>query len=284
MIDLHCHSTVSDGALEPEQVVALAAQNGCSLLALTDHDHLGGIARARAAAQTHGIRLVSGVEISVSWQGRTLHIVGLDFDETDADLNALLARVRSGRIERMREMAAKLQRRGIHGVFEGAMALAAANPDMVSRTHLADFLVQQGHAASKQQAFTRYIGEGKPGYVRHQWAELEEAVSTVKAAGGLTVIAHPMRYQLSATAKRRLCETFVALGGNGIEVHSGRSDANDRANYTLLANRFGLLASCGSDFHRPHDYSGGTLGACPELPTNCTPIWQAFRLPCVRNL
>lgn len=278
MIDLHCHSTVSDGALTPEQVVALAAQNGCTTLALTDHDHTGGIAPARAAAQAHGIRIISGVEISVTWHGRTLHIVGLDFDETDAALQNLLSRVRSGRIDRMRQMAEKLAKKGIAGAFEGAMSLAA-NPEMVSRTHLAEFLVQTGHARTKQQAFTRHIGEGKSAHVRHQWADLDETVAAICGAGGIAVIAHPMRYGLSATAKRRLCEEFAALGGRAIEVHSGNCTLNDRLNYTLLANRFGLFGSCGSDFHRLGDYSGGTLGNCPPLPEHCTPVWTAFRQP-----
>lgn len=278
MIDLHCHSTVSDGTLTPGQVAALAAQNGCTLLALTDHDHTGGLAAARAAAAQHGIRFVSGVEISVSWHGRTLHIVGLDFDEHNPTLQNLLARVRSGRVERMRAMADKLAAKGIGGAFEGAMALAA-NPDMVSRTHLAEFLVAQGHVRNKQQAFTRYIGEGKPAYIRHRWADLDETVAALCGAGGLAVIAHPMRYGLSATAKRRLCEEFAALGGQGIEIHSGRCTLNDRLNYAQLAERFGLLASCGSDFHRPNDYSGGILGSCPPLPEHCTPIWTAFRQP-----
>ena len=276
MIDLHCHSTISDGALSPTEVVRLAKQNGCTMLALTDHDHTGGLAEARAEAVQCGIRLINGVEISVTWRGRSVHIVGLDFDEHNTALQTLLAQVRQGRVARLAAMAEKLAKKGISGAYEGALALAA-NPEMVSRTHLAEFLIQNGHVRNKQQAFTKYLGDGKPAAVAHEWATLAEAVAAITGAGGLAIIAHPMRYGFSATAKRNLFEAFKALGGDGIEVHSGNSEKNDRLNYALLAERFGLMASCGSDFHRPGDYSGGTLGTCPELPPNCKPVWANFQ-------
>ncbi|WP_373747418.1 PHP domain-containing protein [Neisseria dentiae] len=276
MIDLHCHSNISDGLLSPAEVVRLAHANGCTLLALTDHDHTGGLAEARAEAQKCGIRLINGVEISVTWRKRTVHIVGLDFDDGNEDLQKLLAEVRKGRLKRLEAIAAKLEKRGIHGAYEGALALAA-NPEMVSRTHVAEFLINAGHVRNKQQAFTKYLGDGKPASVQHEWAGLAEAVAAVNGAGGLAVIAHPMRYGFSATAKRNLFEEFKAAGGAAIEVHSGNSDKNDRLNYALLAERYGLLASAGSDFHRQGDYSGGILGACPELPGNCKPVWDFFQ-------
>lgn len=276
MIDLHCHSNISDGLLSPAEVVRLAHANGCTLLALTDHDHTGGLAEARAEAQKCGIRLINGVEISVTWRKRTVHIVGLDFDDGNEDLQKLLAEVRKGRLKRLEAIAAKLEKRGIHGAYEGALALAA-NPEMVSRTHVAEFLINAGHVRNKQQAFTKYLGDGKPASVPHEWAGLAEAVAAVNGAGGLAVIAHPMRYGFSATAKRNLFEEFKVAGGAAIEVHSGNSDKNDRLNYALLAERYGLLASAGSDFHRQGDYSGGILGACPELPGNCKPVWDFFQ-------
>ncbi len=276
MIDLHCHSYISDGALSPAEVVRLAHANGCTLLALTDHDHTGGLAEARAEAQKCGIRLINGVEISVTWRKRTVHIVGLDFDDGNEDLQNLLAEVRKGRLKRLEAIAAKLEKKGISGAYEGALALAA-NPEMVSRTHVAEFLIHAGHVRNKQQAFTKYLGDGKPASVQHEWAGLAEAVAAVNGAGGLAVIAHPMRYGFSATAKRNLFEEFKAAGGAAIEVHSGNSDKNDRLNYALLAERYGLLASAGSDFHRQGDYSGGILGACPELPGNCKPVWDFFQ-------
>lgn len=273
--DLHCHSTVSDGALSPAEVVRLAHGNGCRMLALTDHDHTGGLAAARAEADVLGLRLISGVEVSVTWRHRTIHIVGLDFDDRNAALQTMLVRVRSGRLQRLQAIADKLAKKGIGGAYEGALA-HAANPDMVSRTHIAEFLIAGGHVRTKAQAFSKYLGEGKAASVRHQWAELDEAVAAITAAGGLAVVAHPMRYDLSATARRNLFDEFKALGGTAIEVHSGRASRNDALNYAALAERHGLLASVGSDFHRQGDYSGGTLGACPELPPQCRPVWAHF--------
>lgn len=276
MIDLHCHSTVSDGRLTPAEVARLAHSNGCTMLALTDHDHTGGLAEARAESEKLGMRFISGTEVSVTWRGRTIHIVGLDFNEHDEKLQALLAKVRKGRLKRLEAIAEKLAKKGISGAYEGSLALAA-NPEMVSRTHIAEFLINAGHVRNKQQAFTKYLGDGKSCAVRHQWAELADCVAAITGAGGIAVIAHPMRYGLSATAKRNLFEEFKALGGAAIEVHSGNCDKNDRLNYALLAERYGFLASVGSDFHRLNDFSGGILGACPELPENCSPVWAHFR-------
>lgn len=276
MIDLHCHSTVSDGMLSPTEVVRLARQNGCTLLALTDHDHTGGLAEARAEADTLGLPFVNGVEISVTWRGRTIHVVGLDFDEHNETLQNLLAEVRKGRLKRLEAIAAKLEKKGITGAYEGALALAA-NKEMASRTHIAEFLIREGHVKNKQQAFTKYLGDGKSCSIRHEWATLEDCVAAITGAGGMAIIAHPMRYELSATAKRNLFQEFKNLGGAGIEVHSGNCCKNDRLNYALLADLFDFLASAGSDFHRPNDFSGGILGACPDLPEQCRPVWEHFK-------
>lgn len=276
MIDLHCHSTVSDGRLTPAEVVRLAHANGCTMLSLTDHDHTGGLAEARAEADALGLHFINGVEVSVTWRGRTIHIVGLDFDKQNTTLQNLLATVRQGRLNRLQAIADKLAKKGIQGAFDGAMALVT-NPEMASRTHIAEFLINKGHVRNKQQAFSKYLGDGKPCSVKHEWADLGECVAAINGAGGMAVIAHPMRYDLSATAKRNLFDEFKSLGGAGIEVHSGNCNKNDRLNYALLAERHGLLASSGSDFHRLNDFSGGILGACPELPENCRPVWQHFK-------
>lgn len=276
MIDLHCHSTTSDGAHSPEEVVRMAVENGCTMLSLTDHDNTAGLTAARLEAQKQGICFINGVEISVTWRGRTIHIVGLDFDEQNDALQQLLQTNRAGRIERAQKMAEKLAKKGIEGAFEAAMQLAP-NPENISRTHLAEFLVAQGIVRTKQQAFSRYLGDGKSCSVRHEWCSLEEAVAAIVQAKGLAVIAHPMRYDLSATAKRNLFEQFKNAGGHAIEVHSGRCSANDSHNYALLAQRHQLLSSCGSDFHRLNDYSGGVLGACPKLPEISQPVWQHFK-------
>lgn len=213
---------------------------------MTDHDHTGGISEARAEADRLGLRLINGVEISVTWRGRTIHVVGLDFDEQDENLQNLLADVRKGRLKRLEAIAAKLEKKGIGGAYDGALALAA-NKEMVSRTHVAEFLIKNGHVKNKRQAFTKYLGDGKSCAVRHEWATLADCVSAVNGAGGA-----------------------------GIEVHSGNCCKNDRLNYALLADRFGLLASAGSDFHRLDDFSGGILGACPDLPENCKPVRAHF--------
>lgn len=262
--------------LSPTEVVRLAHQNGCTLLALTDHDHTGGLAEARAEADTLGLPFVNGVEISVTWRGRTIHVVGLDFDEHNETLQNLLAEVRKGRLKRLEAIAAKLDKKGITGAYEGALALAA-NKEMASRTHIAEFLIREGHVKNKQQAFTKYLGDGKSCSVRHEWTTLEDCVAAITGAGGMAIIAHPMRYELSATAKRNLFQEFKNLGGAGIEVHSGNCCKNDRLNYALLADRFDFLASAGSDFHRPNDFSGGILGACPDLPEQCRPVWEHFK-------
>ncbi|PIT62764.1 PHP domain-containing protein [Snodgrassella alvi] len=274
-IDLHCHSTVSDGALTPAEIVQRAQANGCTLLALTDHDHTGGVATARLQATQAGITLINGVEISVSWRGRTIHIVGLNIALDDEVLQTLLQRLRSGRLLRLQAIADKLAKKGISGAYEGTLALAT-NIDMVTRTHIADFLVSAGHVNKKADAFRKYLGDGKPCSVKHQWAELAEVVAAIRHAGGIAVIAHPMRYELSATARRNLFSDFKTCGGTAIEVHSGRSSLNDRLNYALLAQQFGFLASCGSDFHRDGDFGGGLLGCCPPLPPICQPVWSHF--------
>lgn len=276
MIDLHCHSYVSDGALSPSEVVQLATQNGCQMLALTDHDNTDGLNEAHQAAERCGIRLIDGVEISVTWRSRTIHIVGLDIEKNNETLQKLLQNVRTGRVARLQKIADKLNKLGINGAFDGAMA-RVHNPEMVSRTHLADFLVENGWARNKQQAFKKFLGEGKAAYVAHEWANLADAIQAIIAANGLAVIAHPMRYQLSATARRNLFSEFKTLGGIGMEVHSGHSSWGDCLNYTQLANQFGLLASCGSDFHRLNDFSGGMVGKCPSLPENVQVIWTQFR-------
>lgn len=275
-IDLHCHSNVSDGSLAPTEVVNKAYAHGCNLLALTDHDHTGGLASARKQAQILGISFINGVEISVTWHGRTIHIVGLDFNEQNDCLQQLLAQVRQGRLERFRAIADKLAKKGIAGAYEGALEYAA-NPEMASRTHLAQFLVDKGYVRHKAAAFRHYLGDGKCASVRHEWADLGATVHAINTAGGLAVIAHPMRYGLSATARRNLFQEFKDLGGQAIEVHSGRASLNDRLNYALLADRFHLLASAGSDFHREGDFGGGWLGCCPELPPICHPVWHCFQ-------
>lgn len=271
-IDLHCHSTVSDGVLAPEEVVARAHRNGVQVLALTDHDETAGLERARAAAADLDINFVTGVEISVTWAGRTVHIVGLGFDAGDAGLKAGLDGVRSGRRDRAQTMADRLEALGFSGAYQGAMAFVS-NPELVSRTHFARFLVQQGHCQNMHDVFQRYLGDGKPANVPVQWASLEQAVGWIHAAGGMAVIAHPGRYEFTSVEFDGFFSTFKDLGGQGIEVVTGSHRPDEYATYARVARHYGFLASTGSDFHGPAE-GRLDLGDLPPLPADLTPVWH----------
>ncbi len=272
--DLHSHSVVSDGTLAPEALAQRAHERGVGLWALTDHDALAGQHRARAAADRLGLTWVSGVEISVSFAGTTVHVVGLGFDIEDATLAAGLAATRSGREQRARAMAESLAQAGIEGCFDGALR-HAGNPDMVSRTHFARHLVERGICSSAHEVFRRYLVEGRPGYVAHRWAALGDAVRWIAGAGGVAVIAHPARYRLSVNEEFALFSEFKAHGGQGVEVVTGSHSNADAAKYAGLAQEFGLLASCGSDFHAPGE-GRFDLGALPGLPRGVDPVWSAL--------
>jgi predicted metal-dependent phosphoesterase TrpH len=270
-VDLHCHSTVSDGTLSPEAVVRRAAANGVDALSLTDHDETGGLAEARAAAEAAGIALIPGVEVSVSWGGTTIHIVGVGIDESSEALMAGLRRTRASRQVRATKIAAQLDAAGIAGSLEGAMAYAD-NPELIGRTHFARYLVEKGHARDVGAVFKRYLARGLPGYVPHQWAELAEAVTWIRDAGGRAVVAHPGRYQLSRQERWRFFGEFKDAGGEGIEVVTGSHTRDQFGEFAGVAREFGFLASRGSDFHSP-DEGGFDLGAVPPLPADLKPVW-----------
>ena len=272
--DLHSHSRVSDGTLPPEDLAARAHARGVELWALTDHDEIGGLARAREAALDLGLAWLAGTEISVSFAGETVHILGFGFDPDNAELATGLARVRGGRTGRARAMADSLARAGIPGAFEGALRYAG-NPDLVSRTHFARFLVESGVCGSTHEVFRHYLKEGKPGFVPHRWAGLGEAVRWITQAGGVAVIAHPARYKFSPTVEYALFSEFVAHGGRGVEVVTGSHSAPEQIVYADTALEFGLFASRGSDFHSPEE-SRVDLGALPDLPGRLQPVWEAL--------
>ena len=271
-VDLHCHSNVSDGVLAPEAVAKYAHGSGVDVWALTDHDEVGGIARARTAAQDLGMGFVAGVEISITWANATVHIVGLQIDEHNPTLVKGLADTRSGRDARGREIAAQLEKAGIPGAYEGALKYVG-NPDLMSRTHFARYLVECGVANNTPDVFRKYLTEGKPGYVPHRWASLEQAVGWIKAAGGVAVIAHPGRYKFSATAEGALFDEFKTLGGAAIEVVTGSHTPDQYPEYAELARRYGFMASRGTDFHAPGE-SRIEFAQLPPLPGNLTPIWH----------
>lgn len=273
--DLHCHSTVSDGTLEPEALAARAARNGVQLWALTDHDEVGGQARAAAAARAQGLDYLTGVEVSVTFAGVSVHVVGLGFDPADARLREGLARTRDGRGERAHQIAAELAKAGIPGAYEGALA-HAGNPRMIARTHFARFLVDAGVCADTDQVFRRYLVEGKPGYVPHRWAALGDAVRWIVDAGGVAVVAHPGRCRFTPTEEYALFSEFAAHGGRGVEVVTGSHTPAEYAKYADVAQEFGLLASRGSDFHAPAE-SRIDLGTLPPLPPPLTPVWAELQ-------
>ncbi len=272
--DLHSHSNVSDGTLSPEDLAARAHAQGVELWALTDHDEIGGQRRARDAALALGLGYLTGTEISVSFAGETVHIVGLGFDADDAALQAGLAATRGGRLARAHAMADSLARAGVGGAFEGALRYVG-NPDLISRTHFARFLVETGVCNDTYEVFRRFLTEGKPGYVPHQWARLGDAVRWITQAGGVAVIAHPARYKFSPSAEYALFSEFVTHGGRGVEVMTGSHSEPERLRYAETADEFDLLASRGSDFHSPTE-SRTDLGALPDLPGRLRPVWEAL--------
>ena len=272
--DLHNHSTCSDGLLTPTQLIELAVRTGANPIALTDHDTVDGLAEARAAAETLGVKLVNGVEISVSWGETTLHIVGLNIDPAAQELADGLRGIREGRLERGRKIAAAFDRLGIEGTFEGAHALAK-NKTMLGRTHFARHLLERGVVKDMQKAFDRYLIKGKPAYVAHQWARLEDAVAWIRAANGVAVLAHPGRYKLGRDEMRELLARFKDMGGSAIEVVTGSHTREHYATYRKLAMEFGLAASRGSDFHGPGE-SSFQPGKLPQLHESLTPVWSLW--------
>ncbi|HEV7616521.1 MAG TPA: 3',5'-nucleoside bisphosphate phosphatase [Burkholderiaceae bacterium] len=275
-IDLHCHSNISDGVLAPAAVAARAKANGVDVWALTDHDELDGISEARAAAAEAGLDYVPGVEISVTWAGQTVHIVGLHIDETDETLKQGLAATRSGRERRAREMAEQLAAAGIPDTFEGALKFVG-NPDLISRTHFARYIVELGICTDVGDVFQQYLIDGKPGYVPHRWATLQQAVTWIRGAGGIPVIAHPGRYQFNDVTFGAFFDEFKQLGGTAIEVVTGSHTVEQYAQYAKVANHYGLLASRGSDFHGPLE-SRVDLGALPALPESVVPVWHNWHM------
>ena len=270
--DLHCHSVVSDGTLTPEALAARAKANGVQLWALTDHDEIGGQERAIASAKALDMKYLTGVEISITFAGKTVHIVGLGFDHTHTDLVQGLRNTRGGRAERAKEMSDGLAKVGIHGAFEGALKYAG-NHELISRTHFARFLVESGVCKDTSEVFRKYLTENKPGFVPHRWASLENAVNWITGAGGVAVIAHPARYGFTANEEFALFTEFINHGGRGVEVITGSHSSADALQYADTALEFNLAASRGSDFHSP-DESHTDLGTLPWLPGQLKPVWE----------
>jgi predicted metal-dependent phosphoesterase TrpH len=273
--DLHSHSTASDGTLSPRALVNRAANAGVRVLALTDHDTLAGIEEARAAASDSGLILIPGVEISVTWNKHTVHILGLNVDPDNCILHQGLSGLRAFREWRAKEIAQRLEKAGINGAYEGA--LAYSNGTLISRTHFARYLVEQGVVSDERRVFKHYLVNGKPGFVPGQWAELEQALEWIHAAGGVAVVAHPARYKMTRSKLRSLFREFVELEGEAIEVVSGSHGRDDYYTMAKHARDFGLLASAGSDFHSP-DNPWIEFGRLPLLPDSCRPVWSDWAI------
>ncbi len=272
--DLHSHSIASDGELSPAELIGYAHSCGVEVLALTDHDVTDGYVEAAVEAEKLGLEFIAGVEISVTWGKHLLHIVGLNFDVENTALQAGLAGLRHQRTGRAEEMANRLAKLGIEGAMEGAQAYV--NGQILSRTHFARFLLDNGHVKTMQAAFDRYLGDGKKAYVCAEWTPLAQAVEWINAAGGHAVVAHPARYKLSATKLRLLFDEFKQMGGAGLEVISGRQDINVTKNMTDYAKKYELRASIGSDYHGPSQ-AWSNMGQMPPLPEACEPIWGLWQ-------
>ncbi len=269
--DLHCHSTASDGALSPTALTQRAHECGVTSLALTDHDTVAGLGEAQAAANTAGIKLIPGIELSTSWQNKCFHIVGLGINPAYPPLAEATRNLQIMRSERAEKIADKLEKKRIPGALEAVKK--AAGEGMITRTHFADFLLSQFHVSTQQEAFDRYLGAGKPAYVSTTWAELEQAVNWITQSGGVAVLAHPLRYKLTASWMKRLLASFKEAGGQGIEVVTGRYNSDEIKLVASYAKRFELAGSVGSDFHSPAN-QWVELGRLAPLPENITPVWE----------
>ena len=269
--DLHSHSNISDGLLSPAELVAHAAEHGVNVLALTDHDDLSGLALAQEAATLHGIQLINGVEISVTWKKRTLHIVGLNIDPEFLALKTALAQVRIARDLRAQQMGEALAKVGILNAYAGAKLLAKQS--IMTRVHFARFLVANGYAKDTKAVFKKYLVRGKPGFAEQQWMDLAQAVDLITASGGMAVIAHPGRYDLGSVNMLELLHEFRSYGGAAIEVVTSSHTPPQYQQFAKLAHQFGLKSSIGSDYHG-QGISFMEMGRLADLPSNCVPVWQ----------
>jgi 3',5'-nucleoside bisphosphate phosphatase len=277
-VDLHCHSTASDGALAPAVLVARAHERGVQLLALTDHDTLEGIDEARAAAGALGMRLVNGIELSCTWGGATIHVLGYDFASDAPALRQAISELHEGRWLRAEEIARRLEVKGMPGAMAGARAMQQELGDSgnaPARPHFAEFMVRAGYVKDRAEAFRKWLGSGKLGDVKQHWPALDHAIATLLQAGAWVSLAHPWQYDFTRTKRRKLIADFALAGGHALEVVNGMQPAEQVGGLAILAREFGLLASVGSDFHAPGDWS--ELGMYRPLPEDLSPLWARFR-------
>lgn len=277
--DLHCHSTASDGALTPEELVLRAHEQGVDCLALTDHDTIDGLPIARATAERLGIQFVDGVEMSCLWQGATIHVLGYGFERNSPALTEALSQLQVGRWARAEEIGRRLAAKGLAGCFEGACAVQAARGDArnpPSRPHFAEFMVQAGYVRDHQQAFHRWLGAGKLGDIRHHWPTFAACMHTLNEAGAWISLAHLCHYTtFSKKRRRQLVREFAAAGGHALEVSNGPQDEVQVGALAILAREHHLMASAGSDFHSPRLWS--ELGRYRAVPADLALLETVLR-------
>ena len=277
-VDLHCHSTASDGALAPAVVVARAFERGVRLLALTDHDTLDGLDEAGAAAQALGVQLVNGIELSCTWGGATIHVLGYAFNRDAPALQQAIAELHEGRWLRAAEIAKRLEAKGMPGALEGARAMQQELGDSgnaPARPHFADFLVRSGYVKDRAEAFRKWLGSGKLGDVKQHWPELAQAVDTLRRANAWVSLAHPWQYDFTRSKRRKLIADFVGAGGHSLEVVNGMQPAEQVGSLAILAREFGMFVTAGSDFHAPGQWS--ELGVYRPMPEDLPPLWARFK-------
>lgn len=283
-IDLHCHSTASDGALAPDALIERACARGITVLALTDHDTLDGLPAAHEAAAERGMTLINGIELSCLWGGATIHVLGYDFQVDSPSLRAAIDALHQGRWERAALIGERLAAKGMPGAFDGARAIQQAQGESgnaPARPHFAEFLVRAGHVRDRAEAFSKWLGSGKLGDVKQHWPSLADTVRVLREAGAWISLAHPWQYDFTRSKRRRLIADFAAAGGHALEVVNGMQPAEQVGSLATLAREFGLMASVGSDFHAPGDWS--ELGLYRALPGDLSPLWRHFGHPLSRS-
>jgi len=272
LADLHCHSTRSDGQLTPSDLVDRAAEQGVTMLALTDHDTLNGIEEARKQAKQHGMQIVSGIEFSCVWNGIGIHIVGLSFDENHPVMQAAVERQERCRFQRAQTIAEKLEKQGVQGIWDKAVEIA--NGAQIGRPHFAQALIEMEKVSNMAQAFKKYLGAGKAGDVKTLWPDMQEVVGWIRESGGTAVLAHPDKYKMTVTKLKVFLKAFKEAGGNGIEVTCGGMESSFSKRMAQLCDEFDLLGSQGSDFHGPRPWS--ELGKFTPMPKSVTPVWSQW--------
>jgi predicted metal-dependent phosphoesterase TrpH len=271
IFDLHSHTTFSDGALKPEELIVRALEKSVDVLAITDHDTIDAY---QVMPGSHGgIKVIPGIEFSTQWENRGIHVLGLNIDLDSDAIRTGVQFQTNARQERARRIGDNLAKRGIEDAFAGASKLATGG--YIGRPHFAQHLINIGKVKSMQAAFKNYMGDGKAGDVRQHWAELPQIIQWIRDANGFPVLAHPLKYKLTRTKLKRLLCSFKQFGGEGMEVVSGQQEQQQTKSMAALCEQMNLLASCGSDFHMP-DRRWAELGVFAPLPSNVTPVWERF--------